>query len=181
MRKQIKRSPYCDYVVSSHIYRNLYIFAYILLTVFFVTFLIIGIIIDEKSLSVISSIFILFLAFGFYFNAPILSKFYIEEQKVIVKFGVIYKRELTFKESKSRITELVTRDQYKTVILKEKYIVMTRREIDLDSILYYADNELLKVMRKKNVIVIPEAKIIMLWKTGDGSPAAFKYTYYKPI
>lgn len=92
----------------------------------------------------------------FLLNKSLLFKYYLEEEKVILKLGKKVVKELKYSETKARTAELTNTFAHGGISFREQCLVIAKKHVDIDSILYYADNDIKKILKEKDVIVVPQ-------------------------
>ncbi len=132
--------------------------AFLFLVLMLTVFLILGIIYASviETLIIIGSIMVLVLA-HFLYEIPLFSKYYIEDQYVILQCGRLYNKKIGIVDAKTRTVELMmTIGAIPKQEFKATYIIVAEHDVDIDKVLHYTENDLLKCLREKGIIAIPE-------------------------
>lgn len=149
--------------VSPKVYRNLYIAGFVLFFIMFCSFFIWGFVVKEIALLILSIILILVGIFNAIYILPIFSKYYIGEN-IETRVGNICKKRISLKHARVRLTVLYSCNARNSIISQDKYFIIAKHGVDIDKVLHYTDKNLLKVLKTKDVIAIPENTKSVLYK-----------------
>ncbi len=143
--------------VADKKYLKAYLMAFLFVCVTLIFFFVLGVIYNSViEVLIIVGVIMFFIVIGILYNLPVLSKCYIDNKKAILKCGRLYKKEISLDGTQKRSVELtMSMGIYAKNIFKGKYIVIANSDVDIDKVLHWTGNDLLKCLREKGVVAIP--------------------------
>jgi hypothetical protein len=149
----LKKEISSGYIINKEA-RIIELVVFFIFLIYIAVLIVFGCLCNEKMFIILAVCLCIVCIWGAWRNIPFFFKYYFEEEKIVLRLGKFLVKELKYKESKTRVVEL-TDMGYKIRLFREKFLVVSKKHVDIASILYYADNIYEKVIKEKDVIVIP--------------------------
>ena len=143
--------------VANKEYLKEYFRAFLFLNFVLTFFFILGVFYNSviETLIIICAIMV-FIFIRILYQIPILSKYFIENNSVVLKCVRLYKKSVSLVGAQTRSVELtMTIGSYAKKKFSGKYIIIANNNVDIDKVIYFAEKDLLKCLKEKGVLAIP--------------------------